>query len=72
MHNKRSKALENVSQGCDRCLVLGDIQVRLNQALSNLIYLRMSLIIAGTFKGLFQLKQFYDSIMASPQQVLFQ
>jgi len=46
---------------------LETFKVRLDGALSNLIYLKMSLLIAGgldwmTFKGPFQPKPFYDPI----------
>jgi len=37
-------------------------KARLDRALRNLIWLKMSLLIAGTFKGPFQPKPFYDSV----------
>ena len=59
---------------------LETFKARLDRALSNLIYLKMSLLIAGgvdqmTFKGPFQPKLFYDPILiqtflsACPQQI---
>ena len=50
---------------------LATLKVRLDKALSSLIWLKMSLLIAGeldqmTFKGPFQPELFYDSIYFSP------
>jgi len=48
---------------------LETFQVRLDRALSNLIWLKMSLLTAGglgwmAFKDLFQPKAFYDSVIS--------